>query len=152
MISPIYDLLWPGVACAFLLTAVVCFVCRRWVFGIGLSIPGVLLLGTWRYDCTHEQVSKLHVALLENKLVNENREHPENSLFYVRVTALEMGSWEGKLRAADIHLTGPGTIVTVEIGKRPLTGSYLKSVANLDYGQPASINTYAPPPRDEKFK
>jgi len=132
MTTLFYDLLWPGVAAALLLSAVICLICKRWVFGVGLLIPGILLLGSWRYDRTHEQVSKLHVALLENKLVKANRAHPEDSIFYVRVTAMEVGNWEGKLRAADIHLTRPGTIVVVEIGKRPLTGSYLKSVASIN--------------------
>ena len=34
----------------------------------------------------------------------------------------------------------PGTIVTVEIGERPLTGSYLKSMASLNSSKPAALD------------
>lgn len=156
MMSPVYTVLWPVVGGLFLLSAIACLAGKRWGFGIGLLIPGVLLLGGWLYDRTHEEVSQLQVMLLDNKLVKENREHPERSVFYVRVTALEMGNYQGKLRAADIRLTSPGpkpgTIVAVEIGKHPLTGSYLKSMASLDYGKPAPKYTYVPPAKGGEFE
>jgi len=156
MMSPVYTVLWPVVGGLFLLSAIVCLARKRWGFGIGLLIPGVLLLGGWLYDRTHEEVSQLQVMLLDNKLVRENREHPERSVFYVRVTALEMGNYQGNLRAADIRLTSPGpkpgAIVAVQIGKHPLTGSYLKSMASLDYGKPPPKYTYVPPAKGGEFQ
>jgi len=156
MMSPAYVVLWPVVASFFVLGGVACLVVRRRGFGIGLLIPGVLLFGSWTYDRTHEQVSSLQVMLLENKLVKEHRENPERSVFYVTVTALEMGNYQGKLRASDIRLTTPkpkaGSIVAVEIGKRPLTGSYLKSMASLDFGKPQPKYTYVPPAKGGEFE
>ena len=139
-------------AVVFLLGATGCLVAKRWSLGIGLLIPGILLLGSWQYDRIHETTSTMQVALLDNTLVEENREHPEKSVRYVRVTAMEMGKFEGKLRAANIHLTKPGTIVEVEIGRRPFSGSYLKSVSSLDYGKPAPKYTYVPPPSGGEFQ
>jgi len=155
MMSPAYTILWPVLGCVFLLSAIVCLVAKRWAFGIGLFIPGALLLGSWLYDRTHEELVKLNVALTDSRLIKENREHPEESIHYVSATALELGNYEGKIRAADIHATGavpkPGTIVAVEIGKRPFTGSYIKSMASMDYGKPQPKYTYVPPAKGSEF-
>jgi hypothetical protein len=151
--SSIQAILWPALGSVFLLSAILCLFVKRWAFGIGLLIPGTLLIGSWCYDRAHEKVSKFHVALLEKKLVREDREHPEKSIYYVDVTALEMGNWRGKLRAADMHDVGtPGTIVVVEIGEHPLTGSYIKSMARQNYGKPPPRYTYIPPPKGEEFQ
>ena len=135
MISPLSEVLWPVLGFIFLLSAILCLVFKRWAFGVGLLIPGLLLLGSWQYNRTHEKTSKMNVLLLNHTLVKENRQHPEKSVFFVSVTALEHGSWQGKLRAADIHLTGQPDIVVVEIGERPFTGNYLKSITSLSSRQ-----------------
>jgi hypothetical protein len=85
-------------------------------------------------------------------LIKENREHPEKSLFFVRASGLELGMWEGKIRAENIHLTKQASIVVVELGKRPLTGTYIKSVADQDYGKPPKQFTFVEPPKGSEFE
>ena len=156
MNGTVFTILWPVMGCIFLFSAIACLVAKKWAFGIGLLIPGVLLLGSWQYDRTHEELVKLNCALTDSRLVKEDREHPEKSIYYVSATALELGDYEGKIRAADIHSTGampkPGSIVAVEIGKRPFTGSRIKSMASMDYGKPQPKYTYVPPPKGGEFE
>src|ERR1051325_2034557 len=156
MMSPVFTILWPVVGCLFLVSVAACFISKKWAFGIGLFVPGALLLGAWLYDRTQEELVKLNCALTDCTLIKENREHPGESIYHVSATALELGNYEGKIRAADIHSTGaipkPGSIVAVEIGKRPFTGSYIKSMASMDYGKPQPKYTYVPPPKGGEFE
>jgi hypothetical protein len=154
--SPVYTLLWPAMGGLFLLSAIACLVGKKRVSAFGLFIPGALLLGSWWYDRSHEELVKLNCALTDMTLVKENQEHPGESIYHVSATALELGNYEGRIRAADVHSTGampkPGSIVAVEIGKRPFTGSYIKSIASMDYGKPQPKYTYIPPPKGEEFQ
>src|SRR5687767_7681073 len=122
--------LWPGAAVVFLLTAVACAFGKKWLFASSLLCVGILLAGSWQYNRTHEQISTLQLFLVEHKLVKTNVSKPEESVYEVLVTGMERGTWRANLRAADIRLTKPGQIVLVELRKRPLTGTYVKSVAD----------------------
>lgn len=129
--SVIYTLLWPGLAAVFLAGALFCFCGRKRMFGSNLAIVGLLLIGSWQYNRTHETSSSMQLAFVGQKLVKEDRERPEQTVYQVTLSGLELGVWRANVRAADIRITTPGTIVLVEFRKRPLTGTYIKSVASL---------------------
>ena len=121
---------WPGAAVVFLLTGVACAFGKKWLFASSLLCVGILLAGSWQYNRTHEEISTLQLFLVEHKLVKANVRKPEESVYEVLVTGMERGTWRANLRAADIRLTKPSQIVLVELRKRPLTGTYVKSVAD----------------------
>jgi hypothetical protein len=127
----IYGIVWPAMGGVFLVSAVLCLVGRKKVFAASLGSMGLLLLGSWQYNRTHETTSTLQLALASQKLVKENAERPEESIYQVQLSGLEMGLWQANLRARDIRLTKRGSIVLVEFKKRPLTGSYISSISSL---------------------
>jgi hypothetical protein len=127
----IYAVVWPAMGVVFLVSAALCFVSKKKMFAVSLGMTGVLLLGSWQYNRTHETTSKLQLALVSQKLVKENPDRPEESIYNVSLSGMELGVWRVNLRAADIRLTKPGTIVLVEFRKRPLTGSYISSITSL---------------------
>jgi len=147
MNSLLFAILWPGIGCAFLLIAIVCAVGKKWLFSVSLLLLGALLVGSWQYNRTHEIVTKLQLLLGDHTLVKTNSKRPELSIYRVKVCGLEMGDWEGNLQAKDINLTRPGSVVLAELRKRPFTGTYLKSVANL----PLPQYTFVPPPEGREF-
>ena len=133
MNSPLYVILWPAAGCLFLVAGVVCMFARRWVFSGSLLLTAVLVLGSWQYDRSHETITKLRFFLCDHTLIKANQQRPELSVYHVKVCGLEFGDWEGNLRAKDIQLTkNPGSVVVAELGKRPLTGTYLKSIADVN--------------------
>src|SRR5439155_18874940 len=125
----------------------VCAVGKKWLFSVSLLLLGALLVGSWQYNRTHEIVTKLQLLLGDHTLVKTNSKRPELSIYRVKVCGLEMGDWEGNLQAKDINLTRPGSVVLAELRKRPFTGTYLKSVANL----PLPQYTFVPPPEGREF-
>lgn len=147
MTAVTYSVLWPAMGLVFLLTGGICLFGKKWLFAASLLLVGILVAGSWQYNRTHEKISKLQLALIDNTRVKEDRERPDRSIFHVKVTGLELGIWEGNLRAADIHLDRPGTIVVAELAERPLSGTYLKSIASL----PQPKFTYLPPPEGREF-
>src|ERR1043165_544744 len=146
------EILWLGVAAPFAISAIVCLLAKRWAFGIGLLLPGLLLGWAWQYDRTHETTSQLNLLLFDHKLIKENQEHPEKSLYFIRASGLELGMWEGKVRAEDIHLTKQASIVLVKLGKRPLTGTYIKSVADQGSDRPPKQFKFVSPPKGTEFE
>ena len=147
MNSPLFEILWPAGGCAFLLIAVLCAVGRKWLFSGSVLLISGLLIGSWQYNRTHETITVLNLLLGDNTLVKTNAAHPELSLYHVKVCGLEYGDWEGNLHAKDVDLPRPESVVKVELRKRPFTGTYLKSVANL----PLPQFTYTPPPEGREF-
>jgi hypothetical protein len=123
--------LWPVCASAFLLTGLICLFGRKWMFAISLLLVGLLLCGSWQYNRTHEDLSTLQLLLAGHRLVKANPARPAESVYEVSLCGMERGNWTVKLPAKNIRLTRPGQIVLVEFGKRPLTGTYIKSVASL---------------------
>lgn len=126
----VQTVLWPAAAGLFLLMGIICLFVRKWLFGASLLVVGLLLGGSWQYNRTLEEVSTFHVLLTSLQLVKDNPAQPEEAIYEVSVSALERGNWVAKLRAKDIQLTRPEQVVVVEFGKRPMTGTYIKSIRN----------------------
>ncbi|HTD85299.1 MAG TPA: hypothetical protein VK850_01870 [Candidatus Binatia bacterium] len=149
MNSPLYAILWPGTGCLLLLGGILCMMLKKRLFSGSFLVLASLLLGSWQYDRSHETITKLHLAFGDHTLVKANAERPELSIYHVALYGLEMGNWEGDLAAKDIHTTKkPGSIVVAELRKRPLTGTYIKSISD----QPLPRYTYVPPPAGREFE
>src|SRR6185503_9887138 len=147
MNASLFNILWPGVGAAFLVLAAICALGKKWLFSGSLLFLGALTVGIWQYNRTHETITKLNLLLGDHTLVKANPQRPELSVYHVKVCGLEFGDWEGNLPAKDIDLTRRESVVKVELRKRPFTGTYLKSVANL----PLPQFTYTPPAIGREF-
>src|SRR5687768_7617327 len=87
-------ILWPGAAAVFPVMGLICLFGRKWLFAISLLVAGALLGGSWQYNRTHEEVSTLQLALAGQKLVKPNAEKPEESVYEVVLSGMELGIWK----------------------------------------------------------
>ena len=131
MNSSVYVILWPAMGCLLVLAGIACIFVKKWLFSISLLLVGACVLGSWQYDRSNETITKLQFVLTDHTLIKANLQRPELSVYHVKVCGLEYGDWDANLFAKDIQTSNrPASIVLAELHKRPLTGTYLKSIAN----------------------